>query len=52
MEEAYRDEGPFVVGEKLTEAEIAANEEKLVSVIRQLEIEVADYINKKNAGRN
>jgi hypothetical protein len=50
MEEAYKDAGPFVSGEKLTETEINDNKTKLDSVIRQLEIEVSEYITcRKNA---
>jgi len=48
MEEAYKDEGPFVVGEELTEAEITESKAALDNVIRQLEVEVSEIL--KNHG--
>jgi hypothetical protein len=44
LEEAYKDAGPFVVGEALTETEITSSKTILDNVIRQLEIEVSEYI--------
>ena len=41
MEAMYKDEGPFVVGEELTEAEIIDSKPTLDNVIRQLEVEVS-----------
>ncbi|MDR3171822.1 MAG: hypothetical protein LBU17_09380 [Treponema sp.] len=49
MEEAYQDAGRFVVGEELTETEIAGSKTKLDSVIRQLELEVSEYIKQRLA---
>jgi hypothetical protein len=49
MEEAYKDAGRFVVGDELTETEIAGSKTKLDSVIRQLELEVSDYIKQRLA---
>jgi hypothetical protein len=44
LEKAYKDAGPFVAGEKLTETEINDSKTKLDGVIRQLEIEVSEYV--------
>jgi len=49
MEEAYKDEGPFVVGEELTEAEIIKSKATLDNVIRQLETEVSECLKKRGA---
>jgi len=49
MEEAYKDEGPFVVGEELAEAEIIENKAALDNVIRQIEAEVSEYLKKRGA---
>jgi hypothetical protein len=44
LEYLNRDAGSFVSGDKLEEAEIAAKQTELEQVVRQLEIEVDEYI--------
>jgi hypothetical protein len=44
MEEAYKDAGNFVNGDKLEEAEIAEKKTELEQVVRQLVIEVDEYL--------
>jgi hypothetical protein len=44
MEEVYKDAGSFVNGDKLEGAEITARKTELEQVIRQLEIEVDEYL--------
>jgi len=49
MEKAYKDEGPFVVGEELSEDDIIERKAELDDVIRKLEAEVSEYIKKHTA---
>jgi hypothetical protein len=51
MEAVYRDypDGSFTPGEKLTDAEISADKDTIEALIRQLELEVAEYVQQQLA---